>query len=768
MRLCCLTWVGLVLVATLHASDIHWQTERVAVDCDPARLKLTLTPKGGESLSLLRSATNTGTVTDFQQTPERATWRLVEAQLTVSLQLETNGVRIDFTSDNAGTLEWPCFTPPDSACGWILPMFEGVYVAMTNAAWRDELLRPDHALDTTADLGLPFWGLDGGDCTLTCLLLNPFNNQVQFHDDDGRMQLAFAHEFTRNRQVKQTAFRFVIGPPSPIEPAREYRRWLQANGQFVTLAEKIKRTPAIEKLRGAPQVYLWGDAFLGANGVKNWKGLARALETAGAQTNQSAARHIWSLLDDKTRKAVAEILRAEWPDHYNKGLLTAGLDNALAKTNFHDGSAWQNVVLNADTKTLLERNSASLSEAELYRRNAGLLVAALGEFLQPPALWGEGVSPAMIEEIAAAGFDRMWLGAGGWAGFLKRPATVTAARDHGYLIGTYDSFHSIHSPDAEPDQTWPTAQFDEELYHIGGIINAAGKPRAGFKRRGYLLSPIAARPWVERRVAGLMEIFPANTWFVDCDGFGQYLDDYSTNHPATQASDLAERNSRCAWIRDTYGAVIGSEGCSAGMAGTLAFAQGVLTPVIGWGDPELTARDSKYWLGGYYPPNEPRIFFQPVPLKEKYRRLYYDPAVRLPLFETVFHDSVVATHHWSSPSLKFPEVAGTVELLELLYNVPPLYHLNREVFAKQKVAIKRHYDFFSPLHRELALQPLTDFRWLTADKLVQTVSFGDQIEITANFSQQTFTNRTIDLPAQTLEVRWQDGSRQPVRFHPVH
>ncbi len=42
----------------------------------------------------------------------------------------------------------------------------------------------------------------------------------------------------------------------------------------------------------------------------------------------------------------------------------------------------------------------------------------------------------------------------------------------------------------------------------------------------------------------------------------------------------------------------------------------------------------------------------------------------------VADDSVIATHHWSFASLKATDCAETVELLELLYQVPPLYHLN--------------------------------------------------------------------------------------------
>ena len=437
-----------------------------------------------------------------------------------------------------------------------------------------------------------------------------------------------------------------------------------------------------------------------------------------------------------------------------------GLNHVLEQPQFYLEAAWRNVVLDGTTAALTKRNASELSTAELCRRNCGLLAAAFERSLAPIENWGDGISPKMIEELAAAGFDRLWLGAEGWSGFVKRPETVTAARAHGYLIGTYDSYHSIHRPD-EPE-TWATAQFDPKLYRSGAIIQADGTKKRGFKGKGYLLSPQAARPDVEKRVTNLMQVFHANSWFIDCDGFGQYFDDYSEQHPATQQSDLQERMSRIAWIRDRYGAVVGSEGCSAGAAATLHFAHGVMTPVIGWGDPDLTNRSSKYYLGGYYPPNAPAAFFKSVPVKDEYRYRYFDPRFRLPLFQTVFHDSVVATHHWSSPSLKFADTARTVELLELLYNVPPLYHLNRQEFQRRKAQIKAHYDFFSPLHRELGLLPLTDFNWLTGDQLVQQTVFGDKVELIANFGEQDFKRNDLTVPADSIAAVWRDSGKRVV------
>jgi hypothetical protein len=200
--------------------------------------------------------------------------------------------------------------------------------------------------------------------------------------------------------------------------------------------------------------------------------------------------------------------------------------------------------------------------------------------------------------------------------------------------------------------------------------------------------------------------------------------------------------------------VVGSEGCSAGVASTIFFAHGVMTPVIGWGDPDLTEKKSKYYLGRYYPPEQPDVFFKPVPTKEEYRYIYFEPRFRLPLFETVFHDSVVATHHWSFASLKTADQAGKIELLELLYNVPPLYHLNLPEFQKRKAQIKRHYDFFSPLHRETATMPMTDFAWLSEDHAVQRPVFGDRIEMVANFSGNDYQEAGAIVKRRTILARW--------------
>ncbi|MGD0262307.1 MAG: glycoside hydrolase [Verrucomicrobiota bacterium] len=741
-------------------TEISIQNSSCTVAFDPATLAVTL--RSGGHLAILASApqTNLGSVAGLEKSATQARWSLPERGVSVTLELEGNRLLAHLLAAAPGEFTFPVIPETASAKGWILPFFEGVYAPCGDSKWASFLTNRGE-LNTTADLTMPFLGLDYGHATLTCILTNPFNNRLEFRRaPDQALQARLTHQFTRNHPVKEYGVVFEVGTNSLVEPARLYRQWLIQRGEFVSFKDKLRRTPEAEKLLGAAHAYLWGHELLSEADMTDWKQFARELKAQGEAPSASPARRVWSLMTPEARDFVTKLIQAEWPDKYMKSQIAADLDRLLRQRDLYDEPAWRGVALDPEFAALVNSDRSRLNQADLCRLNSHLLAAAFPNFLATPETWGDGASPKMIQQLAAAGFDRLWLGSDGWDGFIARPETVAAAKKAGFLIGPYDSYNGIHRPN-EPD-TWETSQFDLALYETGAIVNADGSPRRGFKQKGFMLSPDAARPYVEKRVSGLMAAFHANSWFIDCDGFGEYFDDYSDQHPATQQSDMQSRIARMSWIRDTFGAVIGTEGCSAGVAGAVHFAHGVLTPVIGWGDPDLNNKQSKYYLGAYYPPEEPQVFFKPVPLKEEYRYIYFEPRFRLPLFQTVFHDSVIATHHWSFASLKAKDQARTVELLELLYQVPPLYHLNVPEFQKRKAQIKRHYEFFSPLHRETALLPMTAFQWLTPDGAVQRTTFGDQIELVANFGPGDFRYGDTTLGQKSILVTRRDSGKTQV------
>jgi hypothetical protein len=641
---------------------------------------------------------------------------------------------------------------------YLLPLDEGSYVPAGNAEWLS-VLTQSSPMSTTEGLSMPFWGLDCREYTVTYILGNPFHNALSFYSHGGRIGARLVHEFASG-QPEEHGFVICLGSPSPVEPARVYRKWLTDHGQFVSLQHKIEQTPEAEKLLGAAHVYLWGSSLLSRHDVLEWHHFVSALLKQARASHASPGRRVWELLSPDARRSVKQIAS---PGQSYPALTREAADalsEALSRRDLYQPTAWEGIRLPAEAKELLAVGVARLSTARLLRLNCLLLEAAFpGEFV-PSDRWGDGVSVKMMEQLAAAGLDRLWLGLDSWQGGFRHPQAIRKAKDLGYLIATYDSYDSIHRP-GEPD-SWETAQFDQRLYETGAVVGRDGKPKRGFMGKGYKLSPIAARAYVTGRVTRLMRELPErfNSWFIDCDAYGDLEDDYSPLHPATQQDDMRARLDRMAWIRGSYRLVIGSERGAAYAAPVIHFAHGMMTPVIGWDDPDLTRdKASPYYLGSWWPPDGPQIMMKQVPLKPRYRTRFFDVRFRLPLYQMVFHDSVVTTHHWQYASLKFADQVVTTELLELLYGVPPLYHLNLDEFEKRAEQIRAHYRFFSPLHRELALLPMTDFSWLTPDRLVQRTVFGDRVEMVANFTARGFLYQGIKVPARGILARWQDGSR---------
>lgn len=367
-------------------------------------------------------------------------------------------------------------------------------------------------------------------------------------------------------------------------------------------------------------------------------------------------------------------------------------------------------------------------------------------------IWGDGISTEMIDALEKAGLDKFVLTTDGWEPLELSPEVATYAEDHGYLLGTYDSYHSIHDPKyAGTDESWSTAQFGEELYKTGYITGEDGNPLTGFKKFGYKLSPIAARPYVEKRVTDNFSKVAYSYYFVDCDAFGEYYNDYTPGRMASQRQDVDARLDRLNWISSTFNVPIGSEGGNYMFAPAITIAEGIFTSVVGWDDADMLDPKSVYFRGRYWPPEEPEISFKTVPLKDKYVCLHYDPRFKLPLYEVVFHDSVISSAHGGSSSLKFSNVEKMNAITEILYQVPSVYHLNLNALEKNKVKILTQSELFEETHSYSYKYVMQDFQYLTEDRSVQMSTFG-KLVLVANYSADHYTFNGTDIPSNSILI----------------
>jgi len=712
-------------VTDARPKEVVLQSGEWQVGIVPETLEIRAYLKDNEAVTLAAPAWQNGEMPHVQRNGRELTIIYVKRGLTFFFKLDGPRLDVSCRAGMPGTLRWPTITWSKRCKGLILPLWEGSYVPPGDETWQ-QFLEQRSPISSTDGLSMPFIGFDMGSNTLTCILITQFNNDISFKKRGEGLDISISHTFKRNWSRKEFRFCVILGDSSPIAPAREFRKHLVKNGEFVTLREKAASVPGAAKLAGAPHAYLWGMEPIHSDDILDWRHFARTL-MAG---DKSSIRRIWNSLDDDTRDAVKSI--AASPQGYTQMQVTGKLNSILQGKILTTPAIVNEVELAGEGRALLSRDAVTLKDGERIRLNCLILASLFPGDFRDVRSWGWGSSLKSVEKLRELGFDRFVLILDSWRGGFWHPEAVEKAKELGYLIGPYDSYHSIHSP-GEAD-TWETAQFDGELYEYGAVVNEDGKKSPGFMKKGYHISPLITGPYVKKRLDWVYGNSPFNAWFIDCDAYGELFDDFSLLHPATQEDDMKARLARMSFIRDSHGLVIGSEGGAAYAAPVIHFAHGMMTQGLGWGDAEMEKdRSSPFYRGRYYPEEGPEAFIKPVPLKEEYYHLYYDPLYRLPLYEAVFHDSVVNTHHYACGSLKFTNARAVNELSELLYCVPPMYHLNPAELEKNGTLIKRHYEFFSPLHRELAYEPLTDFQWLTPDRLVQKTTFANGTEMIANF-----------------------------------
>ena len=597
----------------------------------------------------------------------------------------------------------------------VLPISAGVVVDAQDAELMN-WLRKGSPWSLTQ---LPAFGMRFGDRTLVVLVPWP-----QYAELIVEKRIGVRFSFPKGRRNATPSELIVVWRGrEPLEVAHAFREWRATSAETGAvprprpLSEKAKHLPSVSRLFGAPHFYLWGPALFSRHDVDRgkWIAFAKSLRDASAET--LAGRAVASFHDDQ-RAALRVLADADYPLTYLAIQVAAGVERSLID------------------RTILKL-PATMPLAEVIRQTRKSLAAEFSPFVHDPASWGDGASLPILDALRDAGVDRAVLLLSDLYRQSLRPDVAARANEIGFLFGPYDSYHSVHSPDAKPDETWETAQFDRAAFEQGRILNADGSGHGGFFKRGFHFSPVAAWPYVKDRVSLLTSQVPYSAWFIDCDATAECVDDFNPLHAASRADDLTARRQRLRWFESDQRLVVGSEDGSALFADVVHFGHGVQTPYLGHLSPEFRDAKSPHFLGRHWPPDTPAQSFNAIPIVPSLVRPYFDPRVRIPLYQAALGDELVVSHHWSFDSLKFSDISATRELLEILYMVPPLYHINRETWPQRREQILRHVAFWSPLHRELATTRLIRFERLSDDRLLQRTTFqhhsGD-VTVTVNFA----------------------------------
>ncbi|MER2494826.1 glycoside hydrolase [Vibrio neptunius] len=675
-----------------------------------------------------------------QESSNQANWILQPSGLETSAVLKNGALELSFSV----TKQPQILRGKPLALSWFdlaqtqtdtlyLPFSEGMRIPTNNKIWANYLQENHSGANTTQDLKMPFWTIQQGQQTISYQLITPTNNILSFSSSEPNVDMKAKHQFTSLNQNQAFKVRITLGNDW-LDGAKAYRQWRIDHNLSSTLADKAKTNPQLVKLIGASQVYLFGKDMISTDDVKDWWGLKNWYFK---QTSLTIPRSATTQL--KPLKKGVDLM-----SHYHKQVLVDSLNASL------------HLMYSAPAPS--QNNNAIADQFQVAQQRKRWLIEQASPYLIAPDKWGQALSSDMLANMSKAGLSKLWLGFDNWMPAFYQPKIIDAAKRSGYLVATYDSYNTA-IPRGLND-TWLTAQLPASMREQCAIEQANGKKKKGFRGHGYYLNPNCQLDYVKQRVKDIVKYGRFNSLFLDVDATAMAREDYRDH--SSESAMLNAFNQRMDWIAEQNDVVLGSEDGNSLTTTGITFAHGLETIGFGWTDNEMKhdAR-SPYFLGRWYPDHKPDFFFKQAKVKEPYKTLLFAPQYRVPLYQMVFHDEVINSHHWHSDSLKFTNVQAERDLTSMLYNTPPMVHLTRDEASEPnspRLAALAHYQQgYQPIHEQLWDKQLLDFKWLDESGQIQQTVFSDGSTITANFGPKSIDLSDIKISPYSIVAKLSNG-----------
>ena len=321
---------------------------------------------------------------------------------------------------------------------------------------------------------------------------------------------------------------------------------------------------------------------------------------------------------------------------------------------------------------------------------------------------------ALCREMQSLGMDHVLWSSGG------SPREIATINGLGYLTSRYDIYQDVYPTGAPawlntagwpqdlvwlPNGDWMKGWADIQKHpdgtqtvFQGGVINSArGLARA------------------ERVIPADLKTTPYRCRFIDTTTASPFREDYNPAHPLTRSQDKRNKMALLGFCADKLKLVVGTE---TGIDPSVPYAD-YYEGMMSLGPYRLP--DAGYQMMAYRKPT-------PEFLKFQIGHFY-----RIPLWELVYHECVVAGWYWGDSTNKVPEVWPQRDLFNILYGTPPLFMFDKTIWASSKAHFVQTYKDVCPVVRRLGYDEMLSHAFLTPDHAVQRTRWRSGTEVIVNF-----------------------------------
>jgi hypothetical protein len=362
----------------------------------------------------------------------------------------------------------------------------------------------------------------------------------------------------------------------------------------------------------------------------------------------------------------------------------------------------------------------TLTDKRAANPNVDLLIGAVNVW------YWEKNALEMAQDMKSRGIDRIL-----WSN-RQNPETIQAMNElGGVLTSRYDIYQDLMDPNVVKEQLrgvhpdWTQAAWPADI-----MLDAKGDWRKGWEVRGKdgkmypcaVLCDRQALKYAAERVPAELKTHPYRCRFIDTTTASPWRECYDPDHPMTRGESRHWKIELLRYMSQDMHLVTGSETGHDAAVPFVHYFEGMLS------------------LGPYRVPDSGRQMqkiWDEVP--ERVAKYQLGHEYRLPLWELVYHDCVVAQWYWGDYNNKLPALWNKRDLFNVLYGTPPMFMFSRQFWEQNKDRFVQSYKNTCTVARAVGYSEMTDHRFLTQDRSVQQTRFANGVVVTVNFGEKPFT-----------------------------
>ena len=359
----------------------------------------------------------------------------------------------------------------------------------------------------------------------------------------------------------------------------------------------------------------------------------------------------------------------------------------------------------------------TLAEKRAANPNVDLLVGAVNVWC-----WDHD-AVAICRELQAAGVGRIL-----WSNRAE-PETLKQLNALGVLTSRYDIYQDVMDPATFPKLRWIHPDWTTPGWPKDLVLDARGNWVRGWGVEGkdgrrYPCGVLCDRQAVEyarQRIPEELKTHSYRCRFIDTTTASAWRECYHADHPMTRSDSRHWKMELLKYVSEDCHLVTGSETGHEAAVPYVHYFEGMLS--LGPYRVADAGRDVQ------------RIWDEVPEQIAKFQTGHY---YRLPLWEMVYHDSVVAQWYWGDYNNKLPKLWDRRDLINVLYGTPPMFMFNRQQWQAQRERFVRSYQTIAPVARATGYAEMLSHRWLTADHAVQETQFAGGVTVTVNFGDRPY------------------------------